>query len=265
MFIDTHCHLTFPEFDGDRTTVIGNAKKAGVKEFIIPGASLESSRKAVAFIQSFKARPQPQAQHEAGPCFASVGCHPYETKNFPDVRQLEKMIGVNVVAIGECGLDYHAYKGFPAVGKKEEQKQLFEEQLLLSLKHNLPVIIHCRDAYPDIFDVLDTLPTLPKGVFHCFCGGPEDIKQVERRGFYFGIDGNVTYSKQHGITVPLIPLSKLLLETDSPLLPPIPHRGERNEPKYIPLIAKKIAELKKCTVREVENQTTVNAKILFGI
>jgi len=254
MFIDTHCHLTLPEFDEDRKTIIGNAKKAGIKQFIIPGASIGSSYKAVAF-----------AQKEKNSIFASVGCHPYETKNFPDVRELEKMIGKNVVAIGECGLDYHAYKGFPAIGKKEEQKQLFEEQLLLALKHDLPVIIHCRDAYEDIFDVLDNLPSMPRGVFHCFSGGPEDLKQIEKRGFYFGIDGNVTYSKQHAITVPLIPLSKLLLETDSPLLPPIPHRGERNEPKYIPLIAKKIAELRGCTVAEIENVTTTNSQLLFKI
>lgn len=254
MFIDTHCHLTFPEFDEDRATMIGNAKKAGVKQFIIPGISIASSKKAVLF-----------AQNQQNGIFSAVGAHPYETKNFPDVRQLEKIISEKVVAIGECGLDYHAYKGFPAVGKKEEQKQLFEEQLLLALKHNLPVIIHCRDAYPDIFDVIDSLPSLPQGVFHCFGGGPEDVKQVEKHGFYFGIDGNVTYSKLHAITVPLIPLSKLLLETDSPLLPPIPHRGERNEPKYIPLIAKKIAELKNCEVKEVEEQTTKNAKALFQL
>jgi len=254
MYIDTHCHLTFPEFDEDRKTIIGNAKKAGVKEFLIPGASIGSSYKAVSFAQS-----------EQNGIFASVGCHPYETKNFPDVRQLEKMIGEKVVAIGECGLDYHAYKGFPAVGKKEEQKQLFEEQLRLALKHNLPVIIHCRDAYEEIFDVIDALPTLPNGVFHCFSGGPDDIKHISNRGFYFGIDGNVTYSKQLALTIPLIPIDKLLLETDAPYLSPIPHRGERNEPKYIPLIAKKIAELKGCDIKKIEEQTTKNAKVLFKI
>jgi len=254
MFIDTHCHLTFPEFDEDRKTIIGNAKKAGVKQFVIPGASIWSSQKAVAFARS-----------EQNGISASIGCHPYETKNYPDINQLEKMIGEKVVAIGECGLDYHAYKGFPAIGKKEDQKQLFEEQLLLAIKHNLPVIIHCRDAYEDIFNVIDTLPSMPRGVFHCFSGGPDDIKHIDKRGFYFGIDGNVTYSKQLAITVPLIPLNKLLLETDAPYLSPIPHRGERNEPKYIPLIAKKIADLRGYTTAEIENQTTMNARTLFGI
>ena len=253
MFIDTHCHLTFPEFDEDRATIICNAKKAGVKQFVIPGASIESSRKAVSFVQSFK----------AGPCFASVGCHPYETKNFPDVRQLEKMIDGNVIAIGECGLDYHAYKGFPAIGKKEEQKQLFEEQLLLALKHHLPVIIHCRDAYEDFFGVLDNLPNTPRGVIHCFSGGLQELRMAQERNLFVGIDGNVTYSKQLALIVPHIPLSMLMLETDAPYLTPTPHRGTRNEPKYIPLVAQKIAELKGISTKEVEQATTGNAQKLF--
>jgi TatD DNase family protein len=254
MYIDTHCHLTFPDFDEDRITILGNAKKAGVKKFIIPSISIPTSQKALLF-----------ANTKQENVFAAIGCHPYDVKNYPDTRTLEHMIGDNVVAIGECGLDYHAYKGYPAVGKKDEQKQLFEEQLLLALRHNLPVIIHCREAFNDIFDVLDGLPSMPKGVFHCFGGGPDDIKQVEKRGFYFGVDGNITYSKQLALTIPLIPLHKLLLETDSPLLPPVPHRGERNEPKYLPLIAKMVATLKGCSVLEVENQTTINAERVFGI
>jgi TatD DNase family protein len=275
MFVDTHCHLTFPQFDADRAMVIGNAKKVGVKQFIIPGSNIGSSYKAVSFAQSFKAQPQPQApsvakaladrQHEAGPCFAAIGCHPYEASDKPNMQALEKLLGPKVIAIGECGLDYHLFKGFPAEGKKTEQKLLFEEHLRLTLKHNLPVIVHCRDAFEDIFDVLDSLPSMPKGVFHCFAGGVHDVKEVEKRGFYFGIDGNVTYSKQLALTVPLIPLDKLLLETDAPYLPPIPYRGERCEPKYIPLIAKKIAELKQCTIKQVQDLTTKNAHTLFGI
>ncbi len=254
MYIDTHCHLTFPEFDEDRTSVVGNARKAGVKAFIVPGISIPTSRVAVAFAQS-----------ATQGVYAAIGCHPYDVKQYPDIRTLERLAGERVVAIGECGLDYHAYKGYPAVGKKDEQKQLFEEQLHLSLRLNLPVIIHCRDAFEDVFDVLDTLPSMPKGVFHCFGGGTMDIGEVERRGFYFGVDGNVTYSKQLALTVPEIPLSRLLLETDSPLLPPVPHRGERNEPKYIGLVATQVAQLKGCAVSDVEEQTTKNAKLLFGI
>lgn len=252
MYIDTHCHLTFPQFDEDRAMVIGNAKKAGVKKFIIPGASIHSSRDAVAFTQTQK------------DClYAAIGVHPHEAPGKPDISVFETLLSSNVVAVGECGLDYHLFQGEPAIGKKTEQQWLFDAQLRFALKHDLPVIIHCRDAFMDIFTVLDTLPAMPKGVFHCFGGTFDDVKNIEKRGFYIGVDGNVTYSKQLAAVVPQIPLSMLLLETDAPLLPPAPHRGERNEPKYIPLIAKRVSELLRTTPEEVERQSTENAKRLF--
>lgn len=252
MFIDTHCHLTFPQFDSDRAMVIGNAKKAGVKKFIIPGASIVSSRDAVALVQTQK------------DClYATLGVHPYEVADKPDISIFNSLLSDQVVAIGECGLDYHHYQGEPATGKKTEQRWLFEAQLHFSLKHNLPVIIHCRDAYMDIFDVLDALPTMPRGVFHCFSGSLHHIEDIRKRGFMIGLDGNVTYSKQLAAVVPYIPLSMLLLETDAPYLPPTPHRGERNEPKYIPLIAKRVAELANVSPEAIEEQTTKNAQELF--
>jgi TatD DNase family protein len=162
-------------------------------------------------------------------------------------------------------LDYHQYKGEDAAGKKQSQKILFEEQLQLALKYNLPVIMHCRDAFEDFFAVLDSLPARPAGVIHCFSGGLQEIRFAQSHNLYIGIDGNVTYSKQLQATVPHIPLSMLLLETDAPYLTPVPHRGTRNEPKYIPLIAAEIARLQNIDIHQVENQTTVNAKTLFRI
>ncbi|EKD87543.1 MAG: hypothetical protein ACD_36C00030G0001 [uncultured bacterium] len=162
-------------------------------------------------------------------------------------------------------MDYHQYKGHDALGRKENQKQLFKLQLKLALEHNLPAIMHCRDAYEDFFGVLDNLPNTPRGVIHCFSGGLQDLRDAQKHKFFVGIDGNVTYSKHLEMIVPHIPISMLLLETDAPFLTPVPHRGSRNEPKYIPLIAKKIAELKKITPREVEEATTKNAQELFGI
>jgi len=252
MFIDTHCHLNFPQFDADRAMVIGNAKKAGVKKFINPGVDLFSSKQAIAL-----------ANKHSGTIFAGIGFHPYEAQQLPDVNQLEPLINENVVAIGECGLDYHQYKGEEAKGKKTNQKRLFDEQLRLSLKHNFPVIMHCRDAYEDFFTIIDNLPSLPRGVIHCFSGGLQELRMAQERNFFVGIDGNVTYSKQLALIVPHIPLSMLLLETDAPYLTPIPHRGERNESKYIPTIAKTIAELQKTTIEEVQKQTTTNAHSLF--
>ncbi len=252
MFIDTHCHLNFLQFDADRAMVIGNAKKAGVKKFINPGVDLFSSKQAIDLAQ----------KHE-GVIFAGVGFHPYEAQQLSDVNQLETLINEHVVAIGECGLDYHQYKGEEARGKKENQKRLFDEQLRLALKHNLPVIMHCRDAYEDFFTIMNNLPSLPRGVIHCFSGGLQELRMAQERNFFVGIDGNVTYSKQLALIVPHIPLSMLLLETDAPYLTPIPHRGERNESKYIPTIAKTIAELQKTTIEEVQKQTTTNAHSLF--
>lgn len=265
MFIDTHCHLNFPQYDADRAMVIGNAKKAGVKKFINPGVDLFSSRQTMEL-----------AQKNPGVVFAAVGIHPYEAQHEQDVFELEKLVtsflsrvtshvSPFLVAIGECGLDYHQYKGEQATGKKGNQKRLFEEQLLLALRYNLPVIMHCRDAFDDFFEILDALPKAPRGVIHCFSGGLQEIRVAQARKLFIGIDGNVTYSKQLETIVPHIPLSMLLLETDAPLLTPSPHRGSRNEPKYLPLIAKKIAELQNVSVKEVEEVTTNNASSLFSL
>lgn len=252
MFIDTHCHLNFPQFDEDRAMVIGNAKKAGVKQFVNPGVDQLSSKQAIEL-----------ARNNPGVIFAAVGFHPYEAQQFPDLTKLEACIDNHVVAIGECGLDYHQYKGEDAHGKKENQKRLFEDQLRLALKHNLPVIMHCRDAYEDFFRVIDSQPTIPKGVIHCFSGGLEDLRMAKERKLFVGVDGNVTYSKLLTMIVPHIPLSMLLLETDAPFLTPAPHRGQRNEPKHIPIIAKIIAGLQQTEIKKVEEQTTTNARALF--
>ena len=254
MYIDTHCHLNFKEFDEDRAMVIGNAKKAGVKKFIIPGTNPITSRSATAL-----------AATDPITLFASIGCHPYDTRNVPSRKDIERLISKSTIAIGECGLDYHLYGDEPAVGRKEEQKQLFEMQLGIALQYTLPVIIHSRDAFDDIFDVLDSLPTMPKGVFHCFSGGLEQIRAIGSRGFFLGLDGNATYSKQLKLVIPSIPLSMLLLETDAPYLAPVGYRGERSEPKYIPLIAQTIAELQNKSIQEVEETTTANARQLFSL
>jgi len=252
MFIDTHCHLTFPEFDPDRAMVIGNAKKAGVNKFICPGVDPFSSQKVVEL-----------AQKHPGVIFAAIGFHPYEAQHSPDVKILENLFTKDVVAIGEIGLDYHQYKGEDAAGKKQSQKILFEEQLRLALKHNLPVIMHCRDAFEDFFTVLDGLPTMPRGVIHCFSAGLQEIRMAQERNLYIGIDGNCTYSKHLQEIIPNIPIDMILLETDAPYLTPVPHRGERNEPKYIPLIAKEIGRLHNEDVVVVAKKTTDNALTLF--
>lgn len=259
MFIDTHCHLNFSQYDSDRAMVIGNAKKADVKKFISPGVDLFSSKQSVLL-----------SQKHPGVVFAGIGFHPYEAQHDPNIQELENLLlspasSTTIVAIGECGLDYHQYKGEVAAGKKDKQKRLFESQLLFALKYNLPVIMHCRDAYDDFFTILDSVPRTPWGVIHCFSGGLQEVRMAQERKLYIGVDGNVTYSKQLETIVPHIPISMILLETDSPYLTPIPHRGSRNEPKYIPLIAKKVSSLQKISVTEVEKITTQNAHALFTL
>jgi TatD DNase family protein len=260
MYIDSHCHLNFKEFNDDLALVIDNAKKARVKKIVVPGASIQTSRKATQLAIQFP-----------GTLYASVGCHPYEVMTYPKIGEIEQLITDQsphekyIVAIGECGLDYHPYEGFDAVGKKMEQKMLFEEHLLLALKYDLPVIIHCRDAFDEIFSVIDTLPTVPRGVFHCFSGGLSDVREITKRNFFIGFDGNITYNKHLRRIIPEIDPKHIILETDAPYLTPDPHRGTRNEPKFIPIIAKHIAELTRTDLSVIGTVSTKNSRSLFRL
>ncbi len=259
MFIDTHVQLNFADFDEDLPMVLGNAKKVGVQQFIVPGVDHVSCRRAAHLAHEYP-----------GVIYAAVGFHPYEAPKNPDLSYLETLLkdpdnNGNIVALGEFGLDYHLYKGEMAAGRKDVQQILLESQLRLAITYDMPVIIHCRDAFDDLFTVISRLPKVPRGVLHCFSGSLQDIRTAEQYGFYMGVDGNVTYSKTLMATVPHIPLSRLLLETDAPYLPPEPHRGKRNEPKYIPLIAAKVAELQNKSISDIMEATTANARELFNI
>lgn len=254
MFIDTHCHLTFPEYNKDRVTVIGNAKKAGIKQLIVPGVDLFSSKLAIEL-----AATQPHAIK------AAVGFHPYEAQQLPDIYLLEELLNEHVVAIGECGLDYHLYKGEQAAGKKTNQIRIFRQQIELAIQHDLPLIMHCRDAFDDFFAALDNYHGQYRGVIHCFSGGLQDVRSAVERTLYMGIDGNITFSKHLQMIIHHIPQTSLLLETDSPYLTPIPHRGTRNEPKYLQVTATFIAALLQVPKHELAKQTTANAFQLFGL
>jgi TatD DNase family protein len=259
MFIDTHCHLNFRVFKGDVANVIKRAKKAGVEEFIVPGTDLATSERAV------------ELAHIYPNVYAAVGIHPHHTLELTS-QTIRFYIGAlsrlkelaqdkKVVAIGEIGLDYHQYKGSSGVSPKEKQKDLFLEQLNIAQELNLPVVIHCREAFEDIFAVL---PNTLRGVLHCFTGGLFHLEEALGRGLLIGFDGNITYNSSLLPAVTKTPLDKLLLETDAPLLTPRPLRGERNEPKNIVFVASFIAKTKKITRLEVINQTTENTRRLFN-
>jgi TatD DNase family protein len=254
MFIDTHCHLTFPEYNEDRITVISNAKKAGIKHFIVPGVDLFSNKLALELAAS-----QPLSIK------AAIGFHPYEAQESPPVWELSHMITHDVVAIGECGLDYHLYKGEEAASKKTNQIRIFREQIELAIEHKLPLIMHCRDAFDDFFSTLDEYHGQYRGVIHCFSGGLQEVRCALERGLYMGIDGNITFSKDLQRIISHIPLPSLLLETDSPYLTPVPFRGKRNEPKHLRETAAYISQALSISQAALAEQTTANAKELFAL
>jgi TatD DNase family protein len=266
MFVDTHCHVSDEKFDADREAVIERATAAGVTTLIEIAESPDTWDAAVALAEKYPF------------IYASLGIHPHHAHHvgpgaWPELsRKLrEHLKRPKVVAIGEFGLDY-----FRMQNTKEEQDYLFRQQLDLAKELAKPIVIHCRDAHEDIQKRLkeyypDASYTRacpdPKGTIHCFSGSWEDAQTYLAHGFVLGIDGPVTYpnSKQLKENVTRLPLERIVLETDSPYLPPQTHRGQRNEPAHIPAIAAMIAELKHRDTGEVGRQTTLNAKALFRI
>jgi TatD DNase family protein len=251
-FIDTHCHLFLEEFDNDRIDIINQSIKAGVIAMLNPNIDASSL----------------EALHETcqiNPfvCIPTLGLHPCSVKEDYQNQLAEIKHHFNEyrsVAIGEIGIDLYWDKTFI-----KEQKKAFEEQLNWAIDLNLPVIIHNRDAFDTVYEITKDKPKL-RGVFHAFSGTNEQAQKILDLGFYLGIGGVVTF-KNSGLDRVLenIPLEKIVLETDSPYLTPAPHRGKRNNPSYLLLIATKIAEIKQVGIEEVALKTTQNAKNLFGI
>jgi TatD DNase family protein len=269
-YIDSHAHLTSKDFDGDRDEVIRRAAEAGVHVIINPGTNLEDSRKAVAL-----------AEKHTG-VYACVGFHPHDASQATDeaLLEIEELSAhPRVVAIGEIGLDYH-YDFSP----RDVQRDVFRKQLALAQRRDLPVVLHTRNAFEDTVDLvrqaLEIAPEWrvnrsdpvtrhpsPKGVFHCFPGDAAAAMRVIGMGFHVSLPGVVTF-KNAGATAEVaaqISPEHLLLETDSPYLTPAPHRGKRNEPAHIPLIAEKIAALQHLSVEDIARTTNYGAYKLFGI
>jgi len=254
-FVETHAHLNFPEFQDDLEEVIARALQAGVNLFVNPGINLETSRSAVELTRRYP------------PVFAAVGIHPHEAnKEQGKVCQLEKLSRKKkVVAIGEIGLDY-----FRSPSSKEDQKALFETQLELALRAKKPIIVHVRDAYSDSLAILRE-KYLPKtklkrpAVVHCFSGTVAHAQKFLKAGLMISFTGMLTYgNNQLEEVAKLIPLGRIMLETDSPFLAPGRLKGQRNEPTGVLEVAKKIAQLKGVPVDKVAAQTTANAKNFFN-
>ena len=249
--IDTHAHLDFPQFDKDRERIIQHALSCGVKRIINVGVNQKSSCQSIKLAQSY-----PQA-------YATVGFHPHDAKEFDtrSLKELEKLAqNQKVVAIGEIGLDF--YRNLSPI---EIQKEAFISQLELAEELGLPVVVHIRDAYAESLDILEKRKNI-KGVLHCFEGNMEQAKRGLDLGFYISFNGKITYQNPSLTNlVKLISIDKILVETDSPYLPPYPHRGERNQPAWVELVIKKIAQIKsELTFEDVKRITTDNACQLFG-
>ena len=254
-FIDTHTHLYSSEFDTDRTEMVENAIKAGVIKLLLPNIDVASIDPMYVLCKQFPAN-----------CFPMMGLHPgYVTENWEqDLVIIRKALDENKhIAIGEIGMDLYWDKTFI-----EEQKMAFRIQIEWAKEFKLPIVIHARDAFDEIFEILDELNDANlTGVFHCFTGSLEQAQKIQSYGgFYFGIGGVLTYKKSD---LPLvlvdIPLEQILLETDAPYLPPTPHRGKRNESKFLLHVAEKVAEVKNCSLVDVARITSENAQQLFRI
>lgn len=263
--VDVHCHLNFKSFDKDLDEVINKAYDAGVSKIINVGTSIESSIKAVELAQKYDN------------LYAIVGVHPHHADKLESgwEKEIENLAKKpKVLAIGEIGLDYYSYETNGVVDPKI-QRDVFEAQIEIARKANLPLQIHNRRAGAEVVEVLKHHKSMLKdipGMFHCFAADYKVLKDVLDLGFYIGYDGNITYEGiAKGETVALFellnktPVERLLVETDAPFLTPEPKRGSRNEPGYVIITAEYIAQIKGVSFEEIDTATTQNASKIFGI
>jgi TatD DNase family protein len=251
---ETHCHLNHDLFGDDWKDVEARAKAVDVRRLVVVGFDTTSSRQAV-----FLAKDKPETLR------ASIGIHPDACNDWTDSTSEEFLALANenanpVVAVGEIGLDYHWNTFEPGV-----QKQVFRDQLALAERLNLPVIIHCRDAYDDALDILALHPNVT-GVLHCFTGDALQAKRALSLGYFVGVGGVITYKNAHTVreAIVSVPLDRILLETDSPYLAPQPWRGKRNEPSYLTAVITKLSELYAMSEDDISEITWQNAESLFG-
>jgi TatD DNase family protein len=255
IFIDTHTHLFSPSFNEDRTDAVQRAINAGVDKLLLPNIDVDSISSMYDLCNQFPNN-----------CFPMMGLHPgsvdeHWERNLEVIK--EHLFTRNNLAVGEIGMDLYWDKTF-----QDAQAQAFRQQISWAKELKLPIIIHAREAFEEIFDIVDELnDDSLRGIFHCFTGTLEQAQKIqEYGGFMLGLGGVLTYKKS-GLdeVVKDIPLDMIVLETDSPYLPPTPHRGKRNESAYLIHIAEKLAEIKQMKLTEVAEITTANARRMFNL
>ena len=251
IFTDTHTHLYAAEFDTDREELMKRAIDTGVSRFFLPNVEASSVTPMLDLCERFPEN-----------CFPMMGLHPCSVKeNYLDELSLveTELSNGNYVGVGEIGLDF-----FWDISFVKEQEDAFLKQIAWACELNLPVSIHSRSATARAIELIQSSGLHVKGVFHCFGGNIVEAKAITDMGMFLGIGGVITY-KNSGLDaiVSQIELKHIVLETDAPYLPPVPHRGKRNIPEYLLLTAQKLAVIKNCSLAEVAEQTTKNSKVIF--
>ena len=255
--IDTHCHLDGEEFAVDRNEVVARARAAGVTKVFVPAIHLQSCQTVLDVCRQYP-----------GYCYPMLGLHPEEVRaDWKTVlAQLKSSIlhqPSSIIAIGEVGLDYYWSREF-----EQEQLEAFEEQVRWSVETCLPLMIHCRKAQNEMVAILKKYAAdLPGGVFHCFTGNEieaRELLQFDR--FVLGIGGVLTFKKSNlPQTLAVVPLNRIVLETDAPYMAPVPHRGQRNEPAFVLEVLRKLAEVYGVSEEQVCQQTNANVACVFGL
>ena len=250
--VDTHCHLNLPDCFPDPEAEFRACRQAGIGVVLV-GVDLETSKRALELAEA------------RSDVWAVVGRHPNYTHHYDscELGELERLLAhPKAVAIGEIGLDFHW-----DFATHEQQELALRDQLDLADQVGKPVVFHCREAYPELLDLLEARATLGTTVFHCFAGTRDDADRVLTLGGAFGIDGPVTYKKSDALRelARELPRDRVLIETDSPSLTPAPHRGKPNSPTYLPLVAAELARVWETTFDDVAAITTANAKRIFGL
>ncbi|MGI8509459.1 MAG: TatD family hydrolase [Gemmatimonadaceae bacterium] len=253
-FIDSHAHLADPAFAGDRDAVIARARDAGAVAIVCIGASVEQARESARI-----------AAANSGFVAYTAGVHPHDAADFDPVRDIDalaQLLGEGAVAVGECGLDYH-YDTAP----RGLQRRSFTEQLALARRFDLPVVVHTRDAEDDTRAMVQEAGREGvRGVLHCYTGTATLAETALDAGWYISFSGIVTFkSWSDNALVRLVPAERLLVESDSPYLAPVPFRGKRNEPAWVALTADRVAAVRGVTPEQLRVQTTRNAKALFSL
>lgn len=254
MLIDTHVHLNADHYDEDLDEVIERAREAGVSHFVVIGFDNKTIDRTMELIDKYE------------DVYGVIGWHPVDAVDCrdEDLARIEKLSShPKVVGIGETGLDYHWDKS-----PKHIQKEIFKAQIALAKRVNLPLIIHNREATGDVVEILEEEGAGEVGgIMHAFSGSPEIADRVLKIGFMISLGGPVTFknAKQPKEVAKYVPLDKLLIETDAPFLTPHPHRGKRNEPAYVKLVAEEIAKLRDISYEEVAKATSDNALKIYNI